>query len=351
MTPIPLLPPYVLPAMVMLAAALAPLFIHRAIERRDRQRRRETLAALHAALRAFLDGEGSSRSLRRSARDCDPEAFWQVLEMVTLDRRERRRLGHLFERSAAAARERRALRSDDPARRELAAWRLGQLDSRATRRALRRAVARAEEPVAAASLLSLARAGDPSALRFVLEHPRTVARRTPRYRFALLRAFGPRALPLLRDAIESDALDPTLARAAIETLGAAGDRAAAASLARRLRDPEPDVRVAAARALGSIGALENTVSLRRALEDPHWAVRAQAARSLGRLRAHHCEDALAACVSDPSWWVRRHAAYALAELGEPGHAALVEIADHSADRYARDMAGEVLGGGFLTESA
>jgi len=349
MDPIPQLPPYALPAMVLVAAALAPLFIHRAIERRDRVRRRETLAALHVALRTFLDGEGSARTLRQRARECDPETFWQALELVSLDRRERRRLGHLFERSAPAARERRALRGEDPARREVAAWRLGQLDSRATRRALRRAVTHAEEPVAAASLLSLARAGDPSALRFVLDHPRTVAKRTPRYRFALLRAFGPRALPLLHDAVECETLDPALARAAIETLGAGGYRTAAPSLVRRLRDPEPDVRVAAARALGSVGALENTMSLRRSLEDPHWAVRAQAARALGRLRAHHCEDALTACLTDTSWWVRRHAAYALAEMGQPGQTALEDVAEHSPDRYARDMAREVLDGGFLSE--
>lgn len=339
-------------ALVVMVAALLPLAVHRAVERRERSRRRESLAAVHAALRAFLGGGGSPRAMRAAVRGCDPEAFWHAVEMIPLGRRERRRLGHLLERTRPAAVERRALlRSDDPARRELAAWRLGHLDSRATRRALRRAVAGTHEPVVAAGLLSLARAGDPAALRLVLRHPRMVARRTPRYRFALLRAFGPGALPLLHDAVECDTLDPTVARAAIEVLGAGGWRAAAPALVRRLRDGEPDVRVAAARALGDLGHADHTLSLRRALEDPHWAVRAQAARALGRIRAHRCEDALAARLTDPSWWVRRHAAYALAELGEPGHRTLVEVVEHSPDRYARDMAREVLAGGWLRDSA
>jgi HEAT repeat protein len=205
--------------------------------------------------------------------------------------------------------------------------------------------------VAAAAALALARAGDAWALRRVLGQRGLLARRSPRARAALLRAFGPRALPLIHAALDADGMDPQLARAAIETLGAARHRAATASVERRLRDPEPEVRVAAARALGRMGAGDHVISLRRALEDPHWPVRAQAARALGRLRARHCEDALAECLSDPAWWVRRHAAYALGELGEPGWRALKDIVRASPDPYAREMAQEVLDGGWQRDTA
>jgi HEAT repeat protein len=203
----------------------------------------------------------------------------------------------------------------------------------------------------AIALLGLARAGDGFALRFTLEHPAAVARRSPRYRFALLRAFGPKSLPVLHDAVDRGVLDPQLTRAAIEALGSGRYRAAAPSIARRLRDEEPELRVAAARALGQLEASEHTVSVRRALDDPHWAVRAQAAKALGRMHAHHCEEALAAKLSDSAWWVRRHAAYALADLGEPGQLTLANVVRNSTDRYAREMAREALDHDWSRESA
>jgi HEAT repeat protein len=60
---------------------------------------------------------------------------------------------------------------------------------------------------------------------------------------------------------------------------------------------------------------------------------------------------LAQALTDSSWWVRRHAAYALMALGEDGPEALRRIAASSPDAYARDMAREVLDGGFGRLSA
>ncbi|HEY6100413.1 MAG TPA: hypothetical protein VIW03_13335, partial [Anaeromyxobacter sp.] len=141
------LPAWVSPAVIVAAligaAAAAPLYLFRSLQRRDRRQRRERLGGLHVTLRDFLAGDASPARLRREVRATDPELFWQAVELVPLDRGERRRLGHLLERSRPAALERRALRSDSPGRREVAAWRLGMLDSRSSRRALRRALSEA----------------------------------------------------------------------------------------------------------------------------------------------------------------------------------------------------------------
>jgi HEAT repeat protein len=51
---------------------------------------------------------------------------------------------------------------------------------------------------------------------------------------------------------------------------------------------------------------------------------------------------LAARLRDLSWWVRRHAAYSLGRMGPIGQQALISIAAHDHDAYARDAASEVL---------
>jgi HEAT repeat protein len=132
----------------------------------------------------------------------------------------------------------------------------------------------------------------------------------------------------------------------IEVLGLGGHRPAAPALEHALTDPESEVRVAAARAIGRLRAEGCGLALMSALRDEAWPVRAQAAWALGRTRSGIAIRPLAARVADQAWWVRRHAAYALAELGEEGRLALREIAYGSDDRYAREMALEVLGGGF-----
>jgi len=352
MNPSPsLLTPVLAAIAILLVATLGPLALYRSINRRSRRDWRSRTHQLETALRAFSLGDSSARDVRRALHGSDDAAFWQCLERFDLTRAQRRKLGHLLERSRLVRLERVALREDTGDRQRLAATRLGLLDSPRARRALRRALRAAAGPLVPATALALARLGDRVAFRFVLARPELFARCTSRFRVTLLRAFGPGALPLLHDALEGERLDPTLARAALETIGAGRYRPAAAAVARRLRDGEPELRVAATRALGQLGASEHTMSLRRCLDDAHWPVRAQAARALGRLRAHHCEDALASCLTDRSWWVRRHAAYALADLGEPGHAALLHVIEHSPDPYAREMAEEALNGGWLDRSA
>src|SRR6185436_20238645 len=99
------------------------------------------------------------------------------------------RLARALRDDRRGAYERLALRDDSPWRRELAARRLGLLPSRATREALLAALDIGPEPVTLSAAMSLARAREPRALTWVLDHPRALATRTREARLALLRAF------------------------------------------------------------------------------------------------------------------------------------------------------------------
>jgi HEAT repeat protein len=347
---VPAFTPAFFAALVLAAAIAAPLYLFDVVRRRERRAGRERLLRLRALLRGFGRGAVKASALRRAVRDHETEVFWDAIEVLPIGLPRRLLLGEALDRTKPALLERRALREEPVERRVIAAERLGRLLSRASRRALRRALERGPEPVAAAAALSLARGRDAWTLRHLLDHPELLAHRTARFRATVLRAFGRGALPVLHQALVASG-DPSLQRAIIDTLGSARHRESAALIARRLGDVEPEVRVAAARALGLLEVESFALLLRDALEDPHWAVRAQSARALGRLRATGFEEALARRLSDPAWWVRRHAAYALAELGESGREALQRAAESSPDRYAREMAAEVLQGGWLRRTA
>jgi HEAT repeat protein len=337
---IPLLGPLLLLAAVG-AVALAAWYA----ARREREGRRDDQAAFRQALRDFLARRGAAADLAERGARLDPALFWTVLESRTFQAPMPTRLSRALARCPQVAAERRALRDDSPWRRDLAARRLGLVRTRWTRRALRRALVRGPEMVTQSAALALARQRDAATLRWLLAHPQAIARRTPRARLALLRAFGPGAHGFLLDALERGASDARLERALIEVLGLGGCSAAAAAIALRLGHVETDVRVAAARALGILRDTPHVGELCDALRDPEWPVRAQAARSLGRLRAPQAVRDLGARLEDRAWWVRHHAAYALAALGRPGRDELERIRVASSDRYAREMADEALRAG------
>lgn len=329
---------------VVLGAIGALFFIAWLAARRQRTGRREAVAEFRRALEAVRSGIDAAQWLTEQAAHLEPAAFWTALESRTLDAPLPARLSRVLAHCPQVADERRALRDDSPWRRELAARRLGLIRTRWTRRALRRALARGPEPVTQAAALALARLRDAATLRWLLAHPAALARRTPRARVALLRAFGSAAHGYLLAALERGS-DPALERALIEVLGLGNCDAAAGAIAGRLGHVEAEVRVAAARALGALRANPRAADLCAALRDPEWPVRAQAARSLGRLGAQTAVAALATRLEDRAWWVRHHSAYALAALGREGHAALERVRTSSADRYAREMAEEALRAG------
>jgi len=330
------------PALVVIAAAVGAALALRALRRRERRRARRSLADLALGLRAFLEQRLEPGALAAQAAAAEPGVFWSAIEELTTRSPGWLRLSRALASCPHLEQERQALREESPWRRELAARRLGLLFSTASREALRAALPEGPELVTAAAAGALARYRDAEALRWLLANPRGVERRPHRQRVALLRACGRRALPARATALARGTGAAAMDRALIETLGLARHHAARHAVERLLREGDVEQRVAAARALGRMEAADCATSLVGALQDQAWPVRAQAARTLGLLRSEIALLALPARLTDPAWWVRHHAAHALREFGNEGRRELKRIAAGSPDRYAREMAQEVL---------
>lgn len=104
---------------------------------------------------------------------------------------------------------------------------------------------------------------------------------------------------------------------------------------------DPAVRAAVAQVAASGGGTDGVEGLERFLADPAAAVRATAAAGLGVLKHWPSSPLLADRLCDPAWEVRRAAGLALDRLGSPGQLYL-QRALHSTDRFAQDMAQQVL---------
>lgn len=114
-------------------------------------------------------------------------------------------------------------------------------------------------------------------------------------------------------------------------------------LLRHADDPDPNRRMLVATALGSTLSQtdEALAVLSELLDDPDSTVRANAAGAIGRLAALELAPRLAAKLSDPAWVVRREAGTSLARMAPVGTMLLrVHLAD--VDRFARDMARQIL---------
>jgi HEAT repeat protein len=113
---------------------------------------------------------------------------------------------------------------------------------------------------------------------------------------------------------------------------------------------EPEVRAAAIRALGRLGYLPEhaEAGLVAALHDDVEFVRVQAAHAAVLLSPETAAPALWKLLGDQSWWVRRAAGESLARIAETGLRELGRAAHSHPDRYARQMAVQILlDGGHL----
>src|SRR5262249_8434879 len=152
----------------------------------------------------------------------------------------------------------------------------------------------------------------------------------------------PRATPLLRRALRRARGDSPIRLATIEALGLWKDRRSRRRLEALLGAGETETRIAAARALGGIASPRSAPALPAALSDARGPGRARAARALGGVGVPAAIQRLIAAMEDPGWWVRRNAGYALAAMGTAGEQALLWVRHQSGDRFAQEMAAEVL---------
>ncbi len=108
------------------------------------------------------------------------------------------------------------------------------------------------------------------------------------------------------------------------------------------RDADESTRAAAVEVLGTLGGDEALACLLEALQDSSAPVRATAARALGSLKHWPAAPRVVELLRDRAWEVRRDAGLALREFGAPG-VLMLRRALHDGDRFAADMARQVLG--------
>jgi HEAT repeat protein len=108
----------------------------------------------------------------------------------------------------------------------------------------------------------------------------------------------------------------------LEAVGGAGEFEMLSSVVAQARDSDPAVRAAAVRAMGRLAHPMVSPNIDRALEDSDPGVRRDAVIAAHSAALHELAPALGRRLNDRIWDVRHAAAQALADLGEPGRAAL-----------------------------
>jgi HEAT repeat protein len=137
---------------------------------------------------------------------------------------------------------------------------------------------------------------------------------------------------------------PRVLRATLDALGRLGLAEFAYEAAVWINHEDPEVRSASLRALGKLGRVPMRArdAVVIALMDDTEFVRVQAARAAAFVPARIAVTALHQSLGDRSWWVRRAAAESLLHRGRWGIAVLRKAARAHRDRFARDMAAQVL---------
>ena len=182
-----------------MGAVAVALYLVRAMGRRWRRHRRREARSLIRLLRGHLRGQVPTETLARAANALESARFWATIEQLPLrDRRARRPFP---KPSTAAVTCGRSASACETSPRGAASWPRDGSDSctRGPRGArARRALVHGPELVTLAAGVALARHRDRRALRWLLAHPRTIARRQRSALVALFGAFGRRGLPRAR---------------------------------------------------------------------------------------------------------------------------------------------------------
>lgn len=159
----------------------------------------------------------------------------------------------------------------------------------------------------------------------------------------LLEGAAPRVLGIILAASPGGQRAGIVARA-MDAVGRLKLLGLAEDVAAHVADPDPEVRAAALRALGRLGILPKIAAtgLADAVADRVEFVRVQATRTAMLLPSEVARPALWRGLGDHSWWVRRAAAQGLLGLGLGGPDLLQRASRTHPDRYARQMALQVL---------
>ncbi len=153
------------------------------------------------------------------------------------------------------------------------------------------------------------------------------------------------AAPAVINRLMADpSLPASIARACLDAIGRLELVQLAYEAGSRITHRDPEVRAAALRALGRLQRVptRSRDAVVIALADDTEFVRIQAARAAAFVPEPSAVTALSHALGDRSWWVRRASAESLLARDEWGLRALQQAAASHRDRFARDMAAQVL---------
>jgi HEAT repeat protein len=106
-------------------------------------------------------------------------------------------------------------------------------------------------------------------------------------------------------------------------------------------DSDPNVRAAAVETLGTRRGAAVATALSARLGDSEWFVRVHAARAVGHVVGADAAPSVARLLADERWWVRTAAKDALRGMGSDAVPSLLSLLSHD-DPFARNGAAEVL---------
>lgn len=108
-----------------------------------------------------------------------------------------------------------------------------------------------------------------------------------------------------------------------------------------LSNIESEIRIRALKAIGHFGIITSIRYYREFVDSPYWEERLMLAKLLVHVEEKDAKPLLEKLVQDESWWVRKQAAITLNSL-RYGVEVLQRIAEQKEDRYAAEMAREIL---------
>ena len=235
----------------------------------------------------------------------------------------------------------RQCRSFNPAAREEAILRIGQLTDFEVGDVLIKALDDGEAAVRAEAYRALIRAGESEQIAKIFP---CIAGESLLMRALLADELQPHALFLVKEVIPEIVAsgDTKKIIATFELLGAWKAVLPLQDVLHLLEHPQPEVRAKSLRALSYTSAgedLENRII--QAFADPDKTVKLAAAYAAARLKIVRALDELARCLHDSNEEVRRASAYALAQIGAPG----LEVLERemlSTNKYVATTALEML---------
>jgi HEAT repeat protein len=327
--------------LVLLAVAL---YVNRGRSRVRRARADEAAELIAAPLREWLIAGGEPTALLVAMRSLDPDDAVVALLRVAASRVPPEQTAQL----AAAMREeawveRTLRRATSPLwwRRMTAARLMAMAGVARDVPSLRQLLRDPNEAVQVIAGAALERIADKEAIDEVLDRLPGRPQFVQLYLFSILKSQWAVTSPQLRGRLETEA-DTKRLRCWVAFADVLATPELLNGLCALGRHSDIDVRFGVAQALRNYFHPLAAVTLTALLSDPEARVRTRAAQSLGSMGASESVDELVSKLNDTDWNVRFRSSIALAQLGDRGREALLQLRE-SPDKYAAQMASMITG--------